>query len=197
MRGKKNKKNTRKQQNQRNCKRMRTASRVGSTSSNKVPVPTTPPPLCVHAAARAFSPFPLFLFPSLPLHSSFSPLLGLVPLVHNHEQAPGTTWPSPAWSQLGQELGPTQQERHINWVSLMCKLMFGEHREKITQIILTAAEENVCVAPLRGKLGGRRFFFSFFRSFVLSFFLSFFLFFSVCPCLRIRRKSAYLGVSRA
>lgn len=26
--------------------------------------------------------------------------------------------------------------------------MFGEHREKITQIILTAAEENVCIVPL-------------------------------------------------
>lgn len=139
---------------------MRTASRVGSTSSNKVPVPTTPPPLCVHAAARAFSPFPLFLLPSPPLLSC-SPLLGLVPLVHNHEQAPGATWPSPAWSRLGQELGPTQQEKHINWVSLMCKLMFGEHREKITQIILTAAEENVCVAPLRGKLWGEVFSFLF------------------------------------
>lgn len=63
------------------------------------------------------------------------------------------TRPSPGLAQPGQELGPTQQERHINWVSLMCKLMFGEHREKITQIILTAAEENVCFAPLRESLG--------------------------------------------
>lgn len=52
----------------------------------------------------------------------------------------------------------------------MCKLMFGEHREKITQIILTAAEENVCFAPLRESLG-EMFFFSFFLPFLL--FLSF------------------------
>lgn len=31
--------------------------------------------------------------------------------------------------------------------------MFGEHREKITQIILTAAEEKACFAPLREGLG--------------------------------------------
>jgi len=33
--------------------------------------------------------------------------------------------------------------------------MFGEHREQITQIILTAAEENVCLlCTVEGKLGG-------------------------------------------
>lgn len=43
----------------------------------------------------------------------------------------------------------------------MCKLMFGEHREHITQIILTAAEENVIFA-IKGKLEGKLFsFFSF------------------------------------
>lgn len=51
----------------------------------------------------------------------------------------------------------------------MCKLMFGEHREKITQIILTAAEENVIFA-IEAKLEGNVF--SFFFSFL--FFSSFF-----------------------
>lgn len=61
----------------------------------------------------------------------------------------------------------------------MCKLMFGEHREKITQIILTAAEENVIFA-IKGKLEG---------VFLLSFF-------SFCLALR-RRGTVYLGVSCA
>lgn len=47
----------------------------------------------------------------------------------------------------------------------MCKLMFGEHREKITQIILTAAEENVIFA-IKGKLEGKVFFFHSFLSFL-------------------------------
>lgn len=43
----------------------------------------------------------------------------------------------------------------------MCKLMFGEHGEKITQIILTAAEENV-ICTIKAKLGGNVFFLSVF-----------------------------------
>lgn len=38
----------------------------------------------------------------------------------------------------------------------MCKLMFGEHREKITQIILTAAEENF-IFTIKAKLEGNVF----------------------------------------
>lgn len=47
----------------------------------------------------------------------------------------------------------------------MCKLMFGEHREKITQIILTAVDENVCFVLLKESKGETIFsvfFFSFF-----------------------------------
>lgn len=44
----------------------------------------------------------------------------------------------------------------------MCKLMFGEHREKITQIILTAVDENVCFALLKESLGEAIFSFFFF-----------------------------------
>lgn len=139
--------------------------RVSSTSSKLRLLPTTSPPLLS------------FLSPPVIISFFFSPPLssgwGLVPLVRNHEQAPSLTRPNPAWPSSGLELGPTQQERHINWVSVMCKLMFGEHREKITQIILTAAEENVCVAPLKESL--RESFSSFF------FFLFFF-------CLSLRRR---------
>lgn len=122
---------------------MRSASGVSSTSSNLVLFPqhhyhSTVCPY-IHTAAQASSSFLLFLLSSPSLHSSLSPSglylssgWGLVPLVHNHERAPRHDPDRPSLASLGQELGPRQQEGHINWVSLMCKLMFREHREKIT-----------------------------------------------------------------
>lgn len=68
--------------------------------------PTTSPPLCpsIHTATQAFPLFLLsspFLCFSLSLYPAcLSPGRGPVPLVHNHEQAPGVTQPNPASPNL-------------------------------------------------------------------------------------------------
>lgn len=91
-------------------------------------------------------------------HNAIPPAAGLSPI--RSPRSVITRRPAARLTPLAYVRRPRRSGRKsIKWVGLMCELMFGEHRESISQIILTAARGNVCFCCIkRGSFVERKVF---------------------------------------